>query len=155
MKKTDRIDEEIISILSRDARTSNREVARTIGLSDTAVRKRLKRLSSAGIAKITAVVHPLSSGYALSALVRLRTTPADARTIAVRAAEIESVSFSALSAGKFNVVALVMARDEAHLASLLHDEIRCWPGVHEITTVRITTGIKHRLDLIRIEPPGV
>lgn len=153
MNKVDKIDEKIIAILSRDARTSNREVARTIGLSDTAIRKRLKRLASAGIAKVTAVVHPLSSGYTLSALVRLRATPADARTIAERAAKLESVSFTALSSGQFNVVALVMARDEPHLASLLHDEIRCWPGVHEITTVRITTSIKHRLDLIRIESP--
>jgi len=97
MTKLDETDEQIIAILTRDARTSNREVARMIGLSDTAVRKRLKRLSSAGIAKVTAVVHPLSSGYNLTALVRLRTSPADARAIADRAAALESTSFTALT----------------------------------------------------------
>lgn len=151
MNKLDKIDEQIISMLSRDARTSNREVARTIGLSDTAVRKRLKRLSSGGIAKVTAVVHPLSSGYTLSALVRLRTSPADARPIAERASKLESASFTALSAGRFNVVVLIMARDESHLANILHGEFRCWPGVHEIATIQITASIKHRLDVIRIQ----
>jgi len=151
MTKLDETDEQIIAILTRDARTSNREVARMIGLSDTAVRKRLKRLSSAGIAKVTAVVHPLSSGYNLTALVRLRTSPADARAIADRAAALESTSFTALTAGHFNVAALIMARDESHLVELLHNEFRCWPGVHEITTIRITGSIKHRLDLIRIQ----
>lgn len=151
MNKLDKIDEQILALLSRDARTSNREVARMIGLSDTAVRKRLKRLSSAGIAKVTAVIHPLSKGYTLAALVRLRTPPAEARAIAERAAKLEPVSFTAMSAGRFNVAALIMARDESHLAELLYGEFRCWPGVHEIVTVRISTSIKHRLDLIRIE----
>ena len=151
MSKLDKIDEEIIAILSRDARTSNREVARIIGLSDTAVRKRLKRLASSGIAKVTAVVHPLSNGFTLTALVRLRTTPASARSTAERAAQLESASFAALSSGRYNVVALIMARDEAHLADLLHGEFRCWPDVHEISTVRLTASIKHRLDLIRIQ----
>lgn len=150
MSKLDRIDEEIIAVLSRDARTSNREVARLVGLSDTAVRKRLKRLASERVAKVTAVVHPLSSGLTVTALVRLRTTAASARPIAERTLQLESVSFASLSAGRYNVVALVMARDEPHLAELLHDCFRCWPGVHEINTVRLTSSVKHRIDLIRI-----
>lgn len=48
MMRLDDLDQRIIGLLAEDARISNREAARLLGISDTAVRKRLKKLSDSG-----------------------------------------------------------------------------------------------------------
>lgn len=150
MKKFDEIDENIISVLTRDARTSNREVARIVGLSDTGVRKRLKRFSSTGVAKVTAVVNPASVGLSASAFIRLQTTPAVARSVVDAAAQLSFVSFAALTAGRFNVLFLVLAKDQDDLAEMVHEHFRCWEGIRLIEVVQLIGVTKHRLDLTLI-----
>lgn len=151
MKKFDEIDEKIISILTEDARISNREVARIIGLSDTGIRKRLKRLNSIGAAKVATVVNPAAAGLNISALVRLQTSPDVARKVVEQAATIEAVSFLALTAGRFNIVALLLAEDQSGLEEIVHSQFRCWDGIHRISVVQLNSTAKHRLDLIYIQ----
>ena len=47
----DQIDKEIIKILKQNARLKNTEIARMLGLTEGAIRKRIKRLESKGIIK--------------------------------------------------------------------------------------------------------
>ncbi|WP_103729954.1 Lrp/AsnC family transcriptional regulator [Novosphingobium sp. HII-3] len=159
MIKTDETDEQIIGILTSNARVSNREIARIIGLSDTTVRKRIQRLSSAGAAKITAIVNPAYAGLKVITLVRLRTVPAAARAIAERAAGFEAVNFVSLTAGYFNVVTLVLTENEEDAGQLIHAEFKQWDGIQEIGAVRVLNSVKHRLDWVVInhdeeEPPS-
>lgn len=149
----DDTDERIISILSVDARVSNREVARDIGISEAAVRKRLKRLANTGAAKISAVINPAAVGLEVAAFLRLQTAPSGARAVVENAAKLECVSFAALTTGRFNVIVLVSVRNRAELAELVHTHFRCWEGVHGIETIELVSTAKHRLDLILIAPP--
>lgn len=151
MKKFDATDDQIIAILTRDARTSNREVARIVGLSETSVRKRLKRLSEAGAAKVTAVINPASVGLTVSAFVRMQTAPADARRVAEAAARLDFVSFVTLATGRFNVITLILAESDQALADMVHKHFRQWEGVHKIETIQLIGTAKHRLDLIMIQ----
>lgn len=151
--KVDDLDERIIRLLTTDARISNREVARILEVSEGTVRNRLKRLESTGAARIAAIVHPAAVGLALSAFVRISTTPAAARAVAQAAAALEHVSFVALTTGRFNVVTLVVAKDRAELAEIVHNHMRKWQGVGAIETLEMIRATKHRLDVVRIQPP--
>ena len=51
MSKLDKIDEKIISILKRDSRKAFVEVAQEVGLSESAVRRRVKNLVQNGTIK--------------------------------------------------------------------------------------------------------
>jgi Lrp/AsnC family transcriptional regulator for asnA, asnC and gidA len=55
MNSLDSVDRHIIQVLQRDGRASNVEIARQVGVSEATVRKRLDRLISEGIVRITAV----------------------------------------------------------------------------------------------------
>lgn len=151
--KFDEIDEEIIRLLTVDARTSNREVARLLNVSEGTVRNRLKRLEKAGAARIAAIVHPAAVGLALSAFVRIATTPSASRAVALAAAKLEHVSFVALTTGRYNVVTLVVASGREELAEIVHTHMRQWKGVRAIETLEMIRAIKHRLDVVRIQPP--
>lgn len=150
MMRFDDVDEQIIAILTADARTSNREVAREIGISETAVRKRLKRLSESGAAKVSTVIDPSMLGLHTSALIRLQTSPAAARAVVENAASLECVSFAALTSGRFNVVVLLTVPDRSALTTIIHEQFRCWHGIHSIDTIELVANAKHRLDLILI-----
>lgn len=152
--KLDPINERIIAILSDNARTSNREVAQAIGISETAVRKRLKRLEQEKLAKVTALVSDVAGGKTVAAFVRMRTTPASAHAVADALTRHEAATYVALTAGRFNITALVTTEDRAKLVQLLHSELRSLPGVQSIDVTELVRIAKMRLDIVLIPPHG-
>jgi Lrp/AsnC family transcriptional regulator for asnA, asnC and gidA len=58
----DPVDRQIIRILQQDGRTSNVEIARRVGIAEATVRKRLDRLVSDGVIRITAMPDPVKVG---------------------------------------------------------------------------------------------
>ena len=77
----DEINKTIIEHLQRDGRMSYATLAKTIGLSEAAVRQRVQRLLDNGLMQIVAVTDPLTLGFARQAMVGLRVNR-DLRAIA-------------------------------------------------------------------------
>ncbi|HEX3812391.1 MAG TPA: Lrp/AsnC family transcriptional regulator [Mycobacteriales bacterium] len=82
MHTMDKVDERIIAALSADARTSFAVIGAAVGLSATAVKRRVDRLRASGvIRRFTVVVDPDALGQTTEAFVevycRERTAPAD------------------------------------------------------------------------------
>lgn len=145
--RLDEIDQQIVAMLTRDARISNREVARLIGLSEAGVRKRLKRLSESGLARIAVVTDPGAVGLNAAVLVRIQVAPAVCRSVAESIARLEVVSFVALMTGRFNIVLLITARNRQEVAEIIHGQLRTKLGVNALEAIEIVSIAKHRLDL--------
>lgn len=141
------LDQKIIALLSADARVSNREAARLLGVSDTAIRKRLKRLAESGLAKITAVADAGALGFTTTVLVRISAAPRIAREVVESMSTFEAVSFAALMTGRFNIVILVSANNRQEVADIIHQHLRRWRGVHQVETVELVSVTKHSLDI--------
>ena len=54
----DRVDQQIISILQQDGRTSNYEMAGTLKVSEGTVRNRIRKLSESGVLAVKGLVNP-------------------------------------------------------------------------------------------------
>src|SRR5436309_7837643 len=65
----DQIDRAIIRVLQRDGRTSNTEIGRALGLTETTIRKRIGRLVGDGLVNIVAVPTPAAVGMTTSAII--------------------------------------------------------------------------------------
>ena len=65
----DDVNKQIIEHLQRDGRMSYATLAKTIGLSEAAVRQRVQRLLDGGLMQIVAVTDPLTLGFARQAMV--------------------------------------------------------------------------------------
>jgi len=64
------IDEKIVTILTRDARTPHAQIAEEIGLSRPAVTERVKKLEQGGVIKgYSAIVNPDAVGRAVTAFI--------------------------------------------------------------------------------------
>jgi Lrp/AsnC family leucine-responsive transcriptional regulator len=74
----DHIDWKILELLQHNARLSNTEVGKLVGLSQPAVTSRIQKLEDAGVIEgYTARVNPRRLGREISAFIRLKTTHAN------------------------------------------------------------------------------
>jgi Lrp/AsnC family leucine-responsive transcriptional regulator len=73
--EADRIDWKILELLQRDARMTNTEIGRVVGLSQPAVTGRIRALEDAGVIETySARINPRALGHEITAMIRLRTT---------------------------------------------------------------------------------
>jgi Lrp/AsnC family transcriptional regulator, regulator for asnA, asnC and gidA len=129
----DDIAKRLIEELQRDGRRSYAALAKTVGLSEAAVRQRVQRLIDAGVMQVVAVTDPLQVGFARQAMVGLR-VEGDLVAVANRLAEIDEVDYVVITAGSFDILLEVVCEDDDHLLRLLSERIRSLPGVRDTET---------------------
>jgi Lrp/AsnC family transcriptional regulator, regulator for asnA, asnC and gidA len=129
----DKIDRQIIGLLQVDGRRAYGAIADEVGLSEAAVRRRVQRLKDTGVMQIVAITDPQLLGYGREALVGIR-VHGDVRTVADQVAAIDEANYVVMTAGSFDIIAEVIAVDDAALVHLLNDSIRSIPGVTEVET---------------------
>jgi Lrp/AsnC family transcriptional regulator for asnA, asnC and gidA len=129
----DDINKQIIEHLQRDGRMSYATLAKTIGLSEAAVRQRVQRLLDGGLMQIVAVTDPLTLGFARQAMVGLKVT-GDLRAIADEIAAIPEVDYVVICAGGFDLLVELVCTDDEHLLDLLNEKVRAINGVQVCET---------------------
>ncbi|MEV0902248.1 Lrp/AsnC family transcriptional regulator [Actinoplanes sp. NPDC049802] len=123
----------IIEHLQRDGRMSYATLAKTIGLSEAAVRQRVQRLLDNGLMQIVAVTDPLTLGFARQAMVGLRVN-GDLRAIADAIAAIAEVDYVVICAGRYDLLVELVCTDDEHLLDILNEKLRTIEGVSETDT---------------------
>ena len=129
----DNINKQIIEHLQRDGRMSYATLAKTIGLSEAAVRQRVQRLLDGGLMQIVAVTDPLTLGFARQAMVGVKIN-GDLRVVADELAAIPEVDYVVICAGGFDLMVELVCTDDAHLLDTLNDKIRKVAGVSATET---------------------
>ncbi len=129
----DETNKRIIEHLQRDGRMSYATLAKTIGLSEAAVRQRVQRLLDNDLMQIVAVTDPLTLGFARQAMVGLRVT-GDLRAIAAEIAAIPEVDYVVICAGRYDLLVELVCTDDEHLLDLLNEKVRTVAGVTEADT---------------------
>ena len=116
--RLDAHDEAIIAELQRDGRASFAVVARTVGMSEAAVRQRVHRLTRAEAIHITAITAPDFAGADRLAVIRIRCrgNAAEAAEELSAMAELHRI---ALTMGAFDVLAEAAYSDDGHLLELI------------------------------------
>jgi len=136
----DKRDEKIIELLMDNSRISFTTIAEELGISETAVRKRMKKLEESGIIKAyTLLVDPFLIGYDGVALVGIDTTPNKLLEVFEKIKHIKEVRYAALSSGDHMIVFEVWCKTKKELKSLLKDIER----IDGITRVCPAILLKH------------
>ncbi|MEP7370553.1 MAG: Lrp/AsnC family transcriptional regulator [Dermatophilaceae bacterium] len=124
----DDLSKAIIEHLQADGRRSYAAIAKSVGLSEAAVRARVQRLIDSEVMQIVAVTDPLQIGFTRQAMVGIR-TEGDVRLVADRLTEMSEVSYVVTTAGSFDLIIEVVCEDDDELLDLLSRRIRTLPGV--------------------------
>jgi Lrp/AsnC family transcriptional regulator for asnA, asnC and gidA len=132
----------IIAQLQADGRRSYAAIAKSVGLSEAAVRQRIQRLVDSGVIRIVAVTDPHALGLRRQAMVGVR-ADGDLRTVADRLVEVEEVDDVVITAGGFDLLVAVSVADDDHLLRVLDEGIRRVVGVRETETFVYLHQSKH------------
>ena len=129
----DPVDKLIIEQLQEDGRRPYTEVAMKVGLSEAAVRQRVKTMINSGVMQIVAVADPLRSGFPIEVMVALR-VEGDLMKTAEALAAVPEIIYVVVAAGSFDILVEVLCSDHDHLLMLLNEKIRTIPGVTRAET---------------------
>jgi Lrp/AsnC family transcriptional regulator for asnA, asnC and gidA len=119
---------QIIRELQRDGRRPFTAIAKTVGLSEAAVRQRVQRLLDSGVMQIVAVTDPLRVGLHRQAMVGIR-VDGDVRELAAKLAANDEIDYVVICSGAYDVLVELTTRDDEHLLDVINTQIRSIPGV--------------------------
>ena len=129
----DDVGKAILRQLQEDGRRSYTAIGEAIGLSEAAVRQRVKTMVESGGLQIVAVTDPLTLGFGVMATVGVRVS-GDAREAAETLSQIDEIDYCVLTSGRYDLQLELVCRDTEHLLSVINDRIRTVEGVRETET---------------------
>jgi DNA-binding Lrp family transcriptional regulator len=131
----DEIDKEIIRILKRDGRATYNEVGKKVGLSEGAVRKRIKDLVSSGIIKKFTLKLALSEGAEAIALVSVKPSIPTSE-ISGELLKIPNVETVYEVTGEYDIAIMISAMNIAEVNECI-EKIRKIDGIIKTNTMII------------------
>jgi len=129
----DEVAKQIVEELQRDGRRSFADLAKSVGLSEAAVRQRVRRLLDENMMQIVAVTDPVTVGFTRQALVGIR-VDGNVREIAEKLAGLPELEYVVVCAGSFDILVELVCEDDEHLLRVLDDSVRSIEGVREAET---------------------
>ncbi|WP_440059458.1 Lrp/AsnC family transcriptional regulator [Thermogladius sp. 4427co] len=141
----DDIDVRIINELVKNSRIPYSEIAKTVGLSDVAVLKRVKKLEQEGvIKKYTIIVDPLKLGYTKISLTGINVAPEKLFSVAEELKNKDYVKMLIVTSGDHDLIALIFAKSSEELLSI-HSEISRIDGVLKVYPAIVTDILKDEM----------
>ncbi len=137
-------DRKILSLIQRDGKLAQAEIARRVGLSTASVNERLKKLEQAGVIRhYTAVVEPRSVGAEIAAFVEVFIEhPRYEPEFIARMRALDEVQEVHHITGEFSLMLKVRVRDMGALHDLLVRQLNGFEGVRQTRTVMVLSTEK-------------
>jgi Lrp/AsnC family transcriptional regulator for asnA, asnC and gidA len=130
----DETDREILRVLQVDGRTSNTEIARRLGVTETTVRKRLAALLEGDLVQIVAVPTPRLAGLTVSAIIGISVQLQSLQKVADALIERPEVRYCGLSAGRYDLILEAFFTDHEHVVRFSKDVLGPMDGITDVET---------------------
>jgi Lrp/AsnC family transcriptional regulator for asnA, asnC and gidA len=125
----DELDKKLIEELQENGRESYTELARKLGVVEGTVRKRIKHLLSEQIIKIAAVPNLKKLGYSFMSIIGMQVRMSDLRKAANMLAKDPKVCHIAFVTGRYDLMALVVARSHEEISKFMETTISTTPSI--------------------------
>ena len=150
----DELDKQLINILSKDARTSNRRIAADLGVTEGTVRGRIRRLQNDGLIAFTAITSFELADSTKMAFIGAQVEVDRVREIAEKIAEITDINAVMVTMGRFNITAICLFNDLDRLHELASEKVLTIDGVHHVETSIAVKTLKYNSRIVRITVPS-
>jgi Lrp/AsnC family transcriptional regulator for asnA, asnC and gidA len=137
MKRLDETDREIISYLQYDGRMPFTEIANKIGISEGAVRRRVKILTEEGVLQIVGIVEPQFLDWNAAGMIGVNVQAGTIEDVAAEIAQFPEVSYLFMASGGFDLFIEVYCRNREHFVDFLNEKLQRVPGVSKTETFMI------------------
>ena len=130
----DELDAKIIATLRQNGRASNAGIARSAGVSEGTVRRRLRRLIDEEHIFVAAIPNPAMMGNPFEALIGVQVAPDKADLVAAAMAVMDELSWVTVSTGPYDIYGWVTIASPSALNDFLRTRIAVIPGVRRTET---------------------
>lgn len=130
----DATDRDLVSLLQEDGRTSNREMARSLGISEATVRNRVSRLIEDGLINIVAVPTPKAVGLTMSAIIGVSVEMKRLDEVVHTIVGYREVRYAGLATGQFDVIIEAFFEDQEHMLDFVTKKLGRLEGVMDAET---------------------
>ncbi len=148
----DELDYQIIKQLHSNARISATQIARITGCNERTIRKRIDRLVSDGIFRLTAIIDPQAFGYINTADIFLEADPNHEEEILKHLLHLPEITYIAFGQGSKEISIEARFKDNDQLFTFLNHTLPQLPGV-KVTGFALVPRIVRNID--EWFPPGM
>ena len=127
----DDLDLKIIEILRHDGRVSNAGIARSVGVSEGTVRRRLKRLIDDNLIEVRVI---LNLGRTARTIVGIHADPQRIDDVHDEVKRLDGVTFACVTTGRYDILIWAEAETAETLGQLITKTIGVIPGVQRTET---------------------
>ncbi len=145
----DEIDQRIIHELRRNGRQANTEMARAMGVSETMIRHRIKKLVDRGVIQVAARVNLSRLGNDIHVVIGIVCDGGKASSITEVAQEVAAtpeVRYVSVVSGHYDLLVMASFRSSEELYTFMVERLRKIPGVATTQTLHQLRVIKRDYD---------
>ena len=128
------LDRKLITILQRNGRASNAHIARSVGISEGTVRRRLRRLIDDHVICVVAIPDLQRVGLYTVALVGLQVVLDRIDKVTDELAQMKEITYVAVTTGAFDVFLWVAVPSAEDLGVFLREKVGAVSGVRRAET---------------------
>lgn len=134
----DAINAKILKCLQQNARRSNAEIGRQVGISSPAVSERIKKMEDIGIIEgYKTIVSPFEIGYQLKAIITLRAFMGKLKPFLEKVKTYDEVINCYRITGDENIVMEVVLKNQKHLETFIDQLISYGESKTQIVLSRV------------------
>ena len=142
MRQLDKTDQAIVSQLQYDGRKPYTDIAAELGLTEGAVRRRVKRMSDEGILQIVGIVEPQFLEWNAAGMIGVSVQAGRVEEVGEQIAQFPEVTYLFMASGGFDLFVEVYCRNRQHFVSFLNNELQQIPGVERTESFMILKMFK-------------
>jgi len=153
VQKLDKLDRQILQMISDDARVAFLEVARVCGVSGAAIHQRIQKLTNMGILLGSQyVMDPEKIGYETCAYIGLNLkNPEDFDRVVESLKEIPEVTECHYTTGNYDMFIKIYAHNNHHLLNIIHDQLQPLGLSSSQTLISFHTAFNRMLPVTDLE----
>ena len=155
MRRLDETDQAIVDRLQYDGRMPFTTIAAELGLTEGAVRRRVKRMQSENALQIVGIVEPQLLEWNAAGMIGVNVQPGQIETAAQQIAQFPEVTYLFMASGGYDLFVEAYCSDREHFVSFLNDKLQRVPGVEHTETFMILKMYKLSYRWGKAEPPPV
>jgi DNA-binding Lrp family transcriptional regulator len=127
---TDRV---LIQYLLQDGKMTNRVLANHLGISESAVSIRLRKLATSGAIIFTALIDWEAAGFEWFVIARIKTRARSPREVALEVSRLEQCEAATVCLGTHDILAYFLVKDRAELRQLTSEDLPAINGISEMS----------------------
>jgi Lrp/AsnC family transcriptional regulator for asnA, asnC and gidA len=136
----DGLDKSILRILQEDGRASYSEIARRLGVPESTVRLRVKKLVERGIIrKFAALINPFKAGYSIVAFIAVDVEPGRIKEAVEKLGKLPEVDVLGIATGAHDILMQVTVKDLQELEDFLIEKLGRIEGIKSTETSILTS----------------